>query len=374
MNQTDKIFFNNEDENSKAFAATLNKRVNEYFKVNGISKYGNLQMYLKTAMMLSLYLIPFAGIIIFEPNSILALVLCAISGIGMAGIGLGIMHDAIHGAYSSNQSVNKFWGYTLNFVGGNAMNWKIQHNVKHHSYANVHDHDEDIAPKLILRLSPYSSISGVHRYQYIYAWILYGLGTFFWVTFKDFIKMASYYKEGWLQKNSSSVAKEVAILLFTKVFYYSYIIGLPLMFTSYTGLEIFVGFMTLQVFSGLATAVVFQPSHLMEEVLYPTPDFKGQMPYSRFVHQLYTTVNFANDNKLITWYAGALNYQVEHHLFPQICHVHYPAISKMVIEACEEYNIPYHSKDGFFEALREHTRMLKWLGTPESKYELANAS
>lgn len=373
MSQPDKIFFNNEDENSKAFTATLNKRVNEYFKIKGISRYGNMQMYVKTVFMLSLFILPFLGIVLFEPGTIVALILCGLTGLGMAGIGLGIMHDAIHGAYSANQTVNKFWGYTLNFVGGNAMNWKIQHNVKHHSYANIHDHDEDIAPKLILRLSPYSSISGVHKFQYIYAWILYGLGTFFWVTFKDFIKLINYYKEGWLQKNSSSVTKEVLILIISKILYYSYIIGIPLMFTSYTGLEIFLGFMTLHVFSGLATAVIFQPSHLMEEVIYPTPDNNGKMKYSRFVHQLYTSVNFANDNKLVTWYGGALNYQVEHHLYPQICHVHYPAISKFVSETCKEYNIPYYSKDGFFEALREHNKMLKWLGTPESKYELASA-
>lgn len=373
MSQPDKIFFNNEDENSKAFTATLNKRVNEYFKTNGISRYGNTKMYIKTVFMLCLFTLPFLGLVLFEPGTFVALILCSLMGLGMAGIGLGVMHDAIHGAYSANQNINKFWGFTLNLVGGNAMNWKIQHNVKHHSYANIHDHDEDIAPKLILRLCPYSSLSGVHKYQYIYAWILYGLGTFFWVTFKDFIKLINYYKEGWLQKNTSSVTKEFAILIVSKILYYGYIIGIPLMFTSYTGLEIFLGFLTLHIFSGLATAVIFQPSHLMEEVIYPTPNENGKMPYSRFVHQLYTAVNFANNNKLVTWYGGALNFQVEHHLYPQICHVHYPAISKFVSETCKEYNIPYYSKDGFFEALREHNKMLKWLGSPESNYTLATA-
>jgi len=370
MIETQKIFFNNEDENSKAFTATLNKRVNDYFKTKGISRYGNTEMYIKTVFMLCLFILPFLGIVIYEPGTVVALILSGLMGLGMAGIGLSIMHDAIHGAYSGNQTVNKILGYTLNFVGGNAINWKIQHNVKHHTYPNVHDHDEDIAPKLILRLSPYSSISGVHRYQYIYAWVLYGLGTFFWVTFKDFIKIINFYKEGWLQKNTNSITKEIIILLVSKIIYYSYIIGIPLMFTSYSGMEIFIGFMTLHVCSGLALAVIFQPSHLMEEVLYPTPNKEGKMKYSRFVHQLYTSVNFANENKLVTWYGGALNYQVEHHLYPQICHVHYPAIAKLVKQTTAEYNIPYHSKKGFWEAIREHNKMLKWLGTPESNLSL----
>ncbi|MFY0653691.1 MAG: acyl-CoA desaturase [Cyclobacteriaceae bacterium] len=373
MSEPGKIFFNNEDENSKKFTATLNKRVNDYFKSNDISRYGNMEMYMKTVAMLSLFILPYLSLIFFEPDIFISMILCALMGFGMAGIGLSIMHDAIHGAYSSNQSVNKFWGYTLNFVGGNAINWKIQHNVKHHSYANIHDHDEDIAPKLILRLSPYSSIWAVHKFQHIYAWVLYGLGTFFWVTFKDFIKIINFYKEGWLQKNTSSIAKEVIILLGSKLFYYAYIIGIPLMFTSYSGLEIFLGFLLLHVCSGLALAVIFQPSHLMEEVIYPTPDDKGKMQYSRFVHQLYTSVNFANENRFVTWYGGALNFQVEHHLYPQICHVHYPAIAKLVKQTTKEFNIPYYSKKGFWEAIREHNKMLKWLGKPESNYNLAKA-
>ncbi len=366
MNEPQRIFFNNEDKNSNDFTNTLTKRVNQYFKDKGISKYGNSEMYFKTVFMLALFLVPFALIITLQPTLWVAFLLCCVMGLGMAGIGLSVMHDAIHGAYSKNQTINKILGYTLNLVGGNALNWKIQHNVKHHTYPNTHDHDEDIAPKLILRLSPYSSISGVHRYQHIYAWILYGLGTFFWVTFKDFIKIINFYKEGWLQKNTNSIAGEIAILIISKVIYYGYIIGLPLVLTDYTGLQIFAGFFSMHVLAGLGLAVIFQPSHLMEEVVYPTPNEKGKLPYSRIVHQLYTSVNFANSNKLITWYGGGLNYQIEHHLFPQICHVHYPKLANIVKQTAREYNIPYYSKKGFREALREHNKMLKWLGSSES--------
>ena len=371
MGQPDKIFFDNGDQNSREFTNAVNKKVNEYFKSKGISRYGNGEMYFKTIFMLSLFVLPFTALILFQPSIPVAILLCATMGLGMAGIGLSVMHDAIHGAYSSNQIVNKILGYTLNFVGGNAINWKIQHNVKHHTYPNIHDHDEDIAPKLILRLSPYSSQSGVHRYQHIYAWVLYALGTFFWVTFKDFIKIVNFYKEGWLQKNTSSIAGEVAILIVSKAVYYTYIIGIPLAFTSYTGLEIFLGFFIMHIFGGLGLAVIFQPSHLMEEVVYPRPDENGKIEHGRFVHQLHTSVNFARKNRFITWYGGGLNYQIEHHLFPQICHVHYPSISGIVEQTAKDFNIPYYSKEGFWEAIREHNKMLKWLGSPESNLSAA---
>ena len=271
MSQPDKIYFNSEDQNSRKFTSALNSRINAYFKESGVSRYGNMEMYIKTVFMLSLFIVPFVLLVTLEPTTWAALLLCAVMGLGMAGIGLSVMHDAIHGAYSANQTVNKILGYTLNFVGGNALNWKIQHNVKHHTYPNIHDHDEDIAPKLILRLSPYSSIWPVHKFQHFYAWILYGLGTFFWVTFKDFIKIINFYREGWLQKSTNSIAGEVLILVLTKVIYFAYIFGIPAYFTSYTGGEIFLGFFIMHFCAGIGLAVIFQPSHLMEEVVYWEP-------------------------------------------------------------------------------------------------------
>jgi linoleoyl-CoA desaturase len=284
-------------------------------------------------------------------------------GTGMAGIGLSIMHDAIHGAYSGKQSVNKFWGYTLNLVGGNAINWKIQHNIKHHTYTNVEDHDEDIAPKAGLRFSPNSKKLPMHKYQHIYGWFIYSLGSLFWVTFKDFVKTYTYYKEGILQKNTKNLAVELAILVFTKVLYFTYIIGLPIMLTSYTGLQITIGFLTLHIFSGLVLAVIFQPAHLMEEVEYPAPNDEGKFKYSWTVHQLYTTVNFGNSNRFLNWFAGGLNFQIEHHLFPNVCHVHYNKIAPIVKETAKEFNLPYYAKPTFFGALAAHTHQLKLLGT-----------
>ena len=366
MGATGNIYFNNEDANSKEFAKVLNARVNEYFKTKGISKYANGEMYFKTFFMLCLFFVPFGSLVYFEPSTWLALLLCVLMGTGMAGIGLGVMHDAIHGAYSHKSWVNKTMGYTLNLVGAAAINWKIQHNVKHHTYTNIEDHDEDIEPKGVLRLHPGSDLKSIHKYQYIYAWILYALGTFFWVFIKDFAKIKRYRKEGILAKNTSSVMKEYVILIFTKAFYYTYVFGLPIYFTSYSGGEIFLGFLTMHLAAGLGLAFIFQPAHLMEDVQFPAPDKDGKMSHSRFVHQLYTTINFANSNPVVTWYGGGLNFQVEHHLFPHICHVHYHALAPLVIQTAKEFGIPYYSKEGFFEAIAEHVKMLKWLGTKES--------
>lgn len=356
------IQFNNEDNLSKEFSKTLNKRVNTYFKDNGISKNANAAMYFKTIAMLAMYFVPFGIILFVQPANWIAFILSGIIGLGMAGIGLGIMHDAIHGGYSSSPLVNKIMGYTLNMVGANAINWRIQHNINHHTYTNVDDHDEDIAPKAGLRLSPNSEKKSMHRFQHIYGWAVYCLGSLFWVTFKDFIKFNNYLKDGSMKKNSKSVFVEIVILVFTKIAYWSYMIGLPVFFTDYTGGEIAIGFLFLHFCSGLALAVIFQPAHLMEEVEYPNPTDEGKMKYSWIVHQLYTTTNYAGNNPIVNWYGGGLNFQIEHHLFPHICHVHYKGIAPIVEETAKEFNLPYYSYPTFFGALAAHTHQLKMLG------------
>ncbi|WP_109830894.1 fatty acid desaturase family protein [Reichenbachiella versicolor] len=357
-----RLSFNNDDPNSKQFASTLNKRVNEYFTSTGKSKYGNFGMYFKTVLMLAWFFIPYILVILFQPSGWSAIGLMVLMGLGMAGIGLSVMHDAIHGSYSSNSTINKIFGYTLNLVGGNALNWRIQHNVKHHTHTNVEGHDEDIDPKAILRFSPNSPLKPIHRFQFIYAWFFYALGTFFWVTFKDFGKIIRYTKEGLLKKHTQSVTSEYLILLVSKVLYYTYIIGVPVYFTSYTGGEIFLGFLIMHLAAGMGLAVIFQPAHLMSDVVFPAPNNEGQLQYSWLVHQLYTTVNFANRNSVLTWYCGGLNFQIEHHLFPHICHVHYPALSKIVKKTAKEFHLPYLSIDTFFGSLSAHTHMLKKLG------------
>ena len=356
------ISFNNEDSHYQEFARTLNKRVNEYFKEKGISKFGNFTMYIKTLSMFMIYTGPFIYLIAMEPQGWSALVALVIMGLGYSGIGLSVMHDAVHGAYSSTPWINKALGYSLNLLGGNALNWRIQHNVLHHTYTNIEEHDEDIAPKAILRFSPQAPLWSIHKYQHIYVWLFYALGTFFWVTFKDFTKIRIYHREGMLEKHSKSVAIEYTILILSKIIYYTYIIGLPVYLTEYTGGQIFFGFLLMHLVAGTALAMIFQPAHLMEEVEYPAPSINGKMKYSWLVHQLYTTTNFATENRLLSWYAGGLNFQIEHHLFPHICHVHYRGISKIVRNTANEYGMPYFNRSSFKATLWDHTKMMQKLG------------
>lgn len=357
------------------FFSTLSQRVNNYFKSNNIDRTANTEMVVKTVFMLSLYIVPYVFIISgITTNLWILFGLCILMGFGVAGIGLSIMHDANHGAYSNKAWINTVLGYTLNFVGAHMMNWKIQHNVLHHTYTNVHDADEDISPRGVLRLSPDSKWRPIHRYQHVYGWLLYGLMTLVWLFSKDFYRLYKYQQEGLLKKQKSSFAREFVIMLITKVTYFTYIFVIPMALIDVTFWQVMVGFLAMHYLAGFILAIIFQPAHVIEGTAYPVPDEKGTLENNWAIHQMRTTTNFGRKHKIFSWYVGGLNYQVEHHLFPNICHVHYREIAKIVEATAKEYGIPYLSKDTFWGALKAHARQLKALGEkPAEKMQMTDA-
>jgi linoleoyl-CoA desaturase len=235
----------------KDFVSTLNKRVNEYFKNNNIARHGNSQMVIKTAFMFLLYFTPYTLILTNAVTSIAGLIgMVVVMALGLAGIGLSVMHDANHGAYTKNNKLNNFIGYSLNLVGANAFNWKMQHNVLHHTYTNVHEEDEDISPRGALRLTPHSDWKKMHKYQFIYAWFLYGLMTIVWLFYKDFSRLYKYQKNGMAKAHKANVVREWVILLATKIFYFGYIFILPLVLTSLPWWHILIGIVVMHYIAG----------------------------------------------------------------------------------------------------------------------------
>ncbi|MFM7193862.1 MAG: fatty acid desaturase family protein [Bacteroidota bacterium] len=348
------------------FFATLSQRVNEYFKSKNISKHANGWMVVKTIFMFSLYFIPY-GLVLSGTISGTAgwFLACVIMGLGMAGIGLSIMHDANHGAYSSKPWINDFLGLTLNLVGGHAFNWKVQHNVLHHTFTNVHDVDEDISPRGVLRMAPGSDWNPMHRFQHWYAWFFYGLMTLVWISFKDFQRLIKYEREGMIARQKSVALKEWILMLGTKVIYIWYIAVLPMQMANLGFWTWLGGFLVMHYLSGFILAIIFQPAHVVDGTVYPEPDDNGNLENNWAIHQMRTTTNFANKNRILSWYVGGLNYQVEHHLFPQICHIHYKDIAPIVEATAKEFGVPYKSKETFFGAVADHWSMLKQLGRQE---------
>lgn len=322
-------------------------------------------MIVKTIVLMAAYILPFIWILFGQVSVAMSLLAWFIMGIALAGIGMSVMHDANHGAYSSSPTVNRIVGYSLMLLGGSVDNWKYQHNVLHHTYTNITGVDDDIDSKLLLKFSPHIAAKPVHRWQWIYAFVFYSILTLYWGLLKDLVQYFRFKKIG--LNNASDKANRLWLLKITihKALYFFTCLVLPVLLTDLSIGVVIGGFLIMHAVAGLILSVVFQLAHTVEETEFPMPDDKGMLEASWAVHQLQTTANFSRKNKWLSWYVGGLNFQVEHHLFPGICHVHYPAISDIVQQTAAEYGIQYRENRSFFSALRSHIRLLKQTGIPQ---------
>lgn len=344
------------------FFPTLKKRVDEYFVHRKLAKTGEEKLVIKTIILLCIYILPFGILLYSQPGWSITLMLWAIMGLGTAGLGMCVMHDANHGAYSINPAVNWMMSHVLNLMGGSTYNWKLQHNILHHTYTNVTHLDDDIATKPGLRLSPHVPAGNAYRYQWFHAFLLYGLTTLYWVTAKDFVQFNRYRKNN---VNSLTQAQNrifLIKLMALKLVYFFTFLAMPAIFFGIPFMQVLIGFCVMHFVSGLILTVVFQLAHSLEGPSHPMPNSARVIENDWAIHQMNTTMNFSPNNKLLSWYVGGLNFQVEHHLFPRISHVHYPAIAPIVKQTAAEFDIPYLEHQNFQDALKAHISFLKKLG------------
>ena len=357
------VKFSSSGSGQHLFADAVRKNVSDYFKEKGISTKGNFSLVLQTIIMFATYIIPFVLILLVPMNSWIAILMTIIMGIGTAGIGMSVMHGAAHGSYSSKEWINKMFASTMYALGGNVFNWKVQHNILHHTYTNIAEHDPDIASKGPIRLSDHSQVRKIHRYQYIHAFFFYGLMTMFKVIM-DFSQMATYNKEGFARQQNRNPTMEYLKMVMIKLIYFAVIIGLPIMFSPFSWWQVLIGFFIMHWTTGLILGTVFQLAHVVEGLEQPLPNAEGMVENDWAVHELHTTSDFARDNIFLFWYIGGLNFQIEHHLFPHICHIHYRKIAPIVEKTAKEFGLSYNLKPTFMAALKSHIQRLKELGQP----------
>lgn len=347
---------------SANFFKTLNKRVNQYFKENNIKRTGNWRLHLKTIVMFSLFLTPYFLILTLDISQWWMLLLTIVMGVGMAGVGMNVMHDGNHGSYSSKKWINKLMGSSIYILAGNVYNWQVQHNVLHHTYTNIHGHDEDMDAGRVIRFTKHAKWMRFHKFQHYYSIFLYGLLTFNWALTTDFKQTKNYLARKLSYGKLPSSVKQWSTVVITKIIYVLIWIVIPMLILSIAWWKILIGFFIMHYVAGLILSVVFQLAHMVEEAQMPVPDKTGTMKNTWAVHQLFTTVNFSTKNRLVNWFTGGLNHQVEHHIFPNISHVHYTKISKIVKQTALEFNLPYNEYKTTRKAIIAHFKHLKEMG------------
>ena len=361
-----KVSFNNKH---NAFYTTLKTSVDEYFNNAQLRKTGNWQLYAKTGILIPVALALYVTLLslFHNPGSdvpvllqITGILMCVLLGIALASIGFNVMHDALHGSYSSKEWVNDVMGLSLNALGGNAFIWKFKHNIIHHTYTNVDGIDDDIAKSPVMRHCPSQKWVPAHRFQHIYMILAYALSSFLWVLTLDFIK---YFRRKIVNTPLQKMdVREHIVFWVSKVLYVLFYIAIPVYVTGWRNWAI--GFTSMHLALGLILALVFQLAHVVEGATFAhiQEGETKKLEEEWAIHQVKTTANFAPRNKFVSWYVGGLNFQVEHHLFPRISHIHYPAINLIVKDTCRKYGIDYNEFPTMRQAVKSHFHVMRELG------------
>jgi linoleoyl-CoA desaturase len=346
---------------SDRFLRELRRRVDAYFERTGRPRRDCPQMYFKTATILAWLVGAYLLLLFVATSWYTVLPLGVILGVAMAAVGFNIQHDAAHRAYSDRPWVNKTMALTLDLVGGSSYLWDWKHNSIHHTYTNITGHDDDIDVGIFGRLSPHQKRYWFHRLQGIYLWVLYGFLAIKWHFVDDFYNVTAGHIGG--HKIPRPRGKDLLIFVGGKVTFFSLAFAIPMLLHPWWAV---LGVYAVGAFvSGVVLSIVFQLAHCVVEADFPAPPADGErLPTEWAVHQVQTTVNFARRNRFLSWFLGGLNYQIEHHLFSRICHIHYPDLSKVVEETCREFGVRYAAHRSFWSAVASHYRWLVLMGRP----------
>lgn len=350
------------DNSKSSFFKDLKTRVDSYFADSGLHAAGNTKLYFKSILQVLSAATIYTVLVFFTPAPWISIVLCLVLGLNLSVIGFNIMHEGGHQTFSKHAWVNNVSAYFLNVLGGNTYYWKIKHNVNHHTYTNIEGMDSDIDVKPFMRLHEGQPHHSYHRFQHIYWFFLYGISYLAWVFYEDFQK----YFSGKVSANNEKkklATKEHLIFWFTKFMFVLMYMVIPIIMVGW--LPWLIGFLIITFVCGLAISIVFQLAHVVEGTQFHAVD-SGNEKQEWAIHQLSSTSNFGTSSKALYWLLGGLNFQIEHHLFPRVSHIHYPAISRLVKEACRESNIIYNEHPSMLKAISSHFQHLRKLGRPAS--------
>mmetsp|Transcript_38283 Transcript_38283/g.94972 ORF Transcript_38283/g.94972 Transcript_38283/m.94972 type:complete len:488 (+) Transcript_38283:257-1720(+) len=358
-----KIIEYKDDMKKGGFYMDAKVAVEKYFKDNKLDPRVHTEMYIKTFVIL-------AGVVIcnycsfFLTSSFLvSAVFAALHGMFKAEIGVSIQHDANHGAYGKNRTFLHAMQLSLDVVGASSFMWRQQHVVGHHAYTNVEGIDPDIrcAPENdIRRVNEHQPRAAHHSLQHIYLFFAYGLLSFKSCFADDFAAYASG-RIGWV-KVAKFTWGEAAAFWGSKALWAFYYLYLPAKYSVHSGARIAALVAVTEVITGWLLAFMFQVAHVVGDVRFFKLSAEGKLNLGWGESQLYSSADFAHGSWFWTHFSGGLNYQVAHHLFPGVCHVHYPQIAKVIMKVAKEHGLEYTVYPTFWSALSAHFAHLKNVG------------
>lgn len=338
------------------FREVLEERIEIYFQSCKLPKRDHPLMYTKATIMILWAVASYIALIFFPLNLFSAALIALSLALALVGIGFNVQHDGNHDGFSRHAWVNRLAGWSLDLIGASSYFWKTKHNTLHHTYTNIEGKDDDINLSFLGRLSPAQKKYWFHKYQHLYLWFFYGFVHVRYL-FMDIYRFVFKKVGGETVKRPKNL--ELFWFIAGKISFVTLAFVVPCLFYPWWLVVIF--YLSISICMGLLFSVVFQMAHMVEKVEHPG-SVVGVTEHEFVIHQIQTTANFAPKNRLWTFFLGGLNFQREHHLFPKVSHVHYPALATIVQRVCKENNVRYFEYPSVTVALCSHYRFLKRMG------------
>jgi linoleoyl-CoA desaturase len=342
---------------STQFVMTLNDRINAYFKEKDISVKSDAYMVSKIVTGTAWWLLSYFAMYLWASTPSEFILLYLFHGVGHIFFAFNVGHDALHNAISKNNAVNRFWAYSYDLIGVNTYMWRFMHHQGHHACLNVHGEDMSLETAGIMRLAHNEEWKKKHRYQHIYAFAIYGLFLLYYVFVKDYKYFFS--KNNVHLKNVKHPTMEWVKLFAGKAFYLGYMLFIPIWLLPFDWYIVVLAYVLTSFMIGFVLSFTFQTTHIIDTTHYPDT----KIDYDNYVYHVFeTTADYATTNPVANWFFGGLNVHVIHHLRSDICHTHYPALTRIVKNTAAEFGVPYRENFTILSSIQAHLRQLKKLG------------
>jgi linoleoyl-CoA desaturase len=340
-----------------SFPRVLRRRLDNFFSDGNISPKADREMWVKIAAGLAVLAGSWIALYALNPGSWKFVALYLLNGLAQTFLLLNIAHDSNHNAISSVRSVNKALNYVFDLCGINSYMWRILHHRGHHSCINLHGEDDALTGRRVLRFTPHEPRARLHRWQHIYALLLYALFSLDYVFLRD-LECFFFPSHGYL-KRTRHPAREYVILFLGKGFYLTYMLILPVVLLGKSPLLVALAFVLSHLIIGMTVSLVFQTTHTVDGTYFPS----SRDEFDNGVYHIFaTTADYATGGPLVGWLAGGLNHHIVHHLCPFVCHTHYAALTRIVKETAAEHGVPYRQHPTMRQAIKHHLILLKKLG------------
>ncbi len=304
------------------------------------------------------WILSYFAMFLLTDNKWCFLLLYLFHGLSHIYLSFCVGHDALHNAISKNKTINKFWAYSYDLLGVSSYMWRFMHHQGHHACLNIHGEDMSLETAGIFRLSTNEKRKVFHKHQHIYAFFVYGLYLFYYVFVKDFKYFFS--KNNVHLKGINHPISEWIKLFSGKIFYLLYMLIIPIYLLSFDWYFILLTFCLTLFMIGVIMSFTFQTAHIVDTTHYP----ESKNEYENYVfHVFETTADYATGSPIANWFLGCINVHVIHHLRSDICHTHYPALTKIVKTTAAEYGVRYRENQTILSAITSHLRQLKKLGS-----------